>query len=106
MDSLESLRSQVTILEIERTWIKQQPFVVGCWAVKYKPRGSARTENVYWQLRSNEPMFNGRRTKHLKSGEVAEFQTQIARGRRLRQLSRQVTALQKRIGQVERRVST
>lgn len=102
MDSLDSLRAVLSVLEIERSWIKQQPFVEGCWIARYKPGGASRAAKTYWQLRSTKATLGGKKAKHLKTGEVGEYQTQIARGRRLRQLNRQIAALQKRIDQVER----
>jgi len=98
MDTLNSLQAELSILVVERTWIEKQGYLQGCWVAQYKPGGSARTEKVYWQARSSQAMFDGKKAKHLKASEVSEYQAQIARGRRLRQLNRQIVALQRRNG--------
>jgi len=98
MDTLNSLQAELSVLEVERNWIEKQGYFQGCWVAQYKPGGSARTEKVYWQARSNAPMFGGKKAKHLQPDQVAEYQAQIARGRRLRQINRQIAALQRRNG--------
>lgn len=91
------LQAQLSMLEVERDWIEQQGYLLGCWVARDKPGGTARTDKVYWQARSTEAMFSGKRAKHLKADEVSEVQAQVVRGRRLLQLRQQIASIETRI---------
>lgn len=71
-----------------------------CWLVQVKPGGTARTNAKYWQVRSRQPIFDGKTLKHLKPEEVEDYRAAIERGRALKQLDRQIEKLQQKIAQL------
>lgn len=97
LDALGRLQSKLSMLKVELAWIEQQGYLSGCWVARYKPGGTARTDKVYWQVRSTEAMFSGKRAKHLKADEVSEFQAHVVRGRRLKRLRQQIASVETRI---------
>lgn len=56
-------------------------------------------------LNPNNKLKHGKKAKHLKTGEVGQYQAQFCRGRRSRQLDRQIASLEKRISRVEKEAS-
>ena len=88
LDALNTRRSQV----VGEGWYLQH-----CWLVQVKPGGNARTDRKYWQVRSRQPMFEGKRLKHLKLDEVEDYKAAIARGRQLKQIDRQIEKLQQQL---------
>ncbi|HEY9832807.1 MAG TPA: hypothetical protein V6D26_19800 [Stenomitos sp.] len=85
LDALNTLRSQI----VGEGWYLQH-----CWLVQVKPGGNARTDRKYWQVRSRQPMFDGKTLKHLKPDEVEDYRAAIDRGRQLKQIDRQIEKLQ------------
>ncbi|MBW4470611.1 MAG: hypothetical protein KME45_09420 [Stenomitos rutilans HA7619-LM2] len=90
LEALKTQRAQV----VEEGWFLQH-----CWLVQVKPGGTAQTNCKYWQVRSRQPLFNGKTLKHLKAHEVEAYSAAIARGRQLKQIDRQIEKLQKQLGQ-------
>lgn len=90
LEALKSQRAQV----VEEGWCLQH-----CWLVQVKPGGTAQTNSKYWQVRSRQPLFNGKTLKHLKADEVEQYRAAIARGRQLKQIDRQIQNLQQQLGQ-------
>lgn len=104
MYPLEKLQSAVDALNTKRSQIAGEGwYLQHCWLVQVKPGGNARTDRKYWQVRSRQPMFDGKTLKHLKPDEVEEYRTAIARGRQLKQIERQIEKLQQ---QLERLTTT
>jgi hypothetical protein len=68
--------------------------------VKVKPGGTARTNHQYWQVRSRQPMFNGKTLKHLKPFEVDDYRTAIIRGRQLKQIDCRIEKLQQQVNRL------
>ena len=60
------------------------------WLVQVKPGGNARTNRKYWQVRSCQPIFDGKTLKHLKPDEVEDYRAAIERGRHLLQIDRSI----------------
>ena len=69
--------------------------MLGVWIGQYRPGGTACGENVYFQLRSREPLAHGKRTKHLTADELPHYQQLIANGREWRKLKRDIAYLEK-----------
>ena len=75
--------------------IEQEGYLQNCWIAQYRPGGTARGKNVYFQLRSKEPLPHGKRSKHLNPDEMAHYQQLISNGRELRKLKREIAYLEK-----------
>lgn len=91
LDALNTQRSQIA----GEGWYLQH-----CWLVQVKPGGNARTDRKYWQVRSRQPMFDGKTLKHLKPDEVEDYKAAIDRGRQLKQIDRQIEKLQQQLEQL------
>jgi len=101
MYAVEKLQSALDALNTKRSAIAGEGwYLQHCWLVQVKPGGNARTERKYWQVRSRQPMFDGKTLKHLKSDEVENYRVAIARGRQLKQIDRQIEKLQQRFEQL------
>ena len=98
MYTVEKLQSALDTLSTKRSAIAGEGwYLQHCWLVQVKPGGNARTDRKYWQVRSRQPMFDGKTLKHLKSDEVENYRVAIARGRQLKQIDRQIEKLQLRL---------
>ena len=84
----------LSALKRERARLEQEGMLFGCRIVAYRPGGTARGKHVYYQLRSKEPLENGKRTRHLKSAEIGHYRRLIANGKRFRQLERHIAYLE------------
>lgn len=91
LDTLNQERSQIAA----EGWYLQH-----CWLVQVKPGGNARTDRKYWQVRSREAIFDGKKLKHLKSDVVEDYKLAIERGRRLAQIERQIEKLKLQLQQL------
>lgn len=100
MSTLEKLQSDLDALNTQRAQVVGEGwFLQHCWLVQVKPGGTAHTDCKYWQVRSRQPIFNGKTLKHLKADEVEDYRAAIERGRQLKQIDRQIEKLQQRLGQ-------
>lgn len=100
MSTLEKLQADLETLNAQRAQVVEEGwFLQHCWLVQVKPGGTAHTNSKYWQVRSRQPLFNGKTLKHLKADEVEDYRAAIARGRRLTQIDRQIEKLQQRLRQ-------
>jgi hypothetical protein len=98
MQTLKKLQSALDNLNRERARIVSEGwYLQHCWLVKVKPGGTARTNHQYWQVRSRQPMFDGKTLKHLKPFEVDDYQAAIVRGRQLKQIDCHIEKLQQQI---------
>jgi hypothetical protein len=98
MYAVEKLQSALDALNTKRSQIAGEGwYLQHCWLVQVKPGGNARTDRKYWQVRSRQPMFEGKTLKHLKLDEVEDYKSAIARGRQLKQIDRQINKLQQQI---------
>lgn len=88
-------RRDISRLKRRVEQIEQEGYVQGCWIEPYKPAGTARGENVYFQLRSRELLPHGKKSKHLRPDELAHYQHLIVNGRELRKLKRDIAWLEK-----------
>ena len=101
MYAVEKLQSALDALKTKRSQIAGEGwYLQHCWLVQVKPGGNARTDRKYWQVRSRQPMFDGKTLKHLKLDEVEDYRAAIARGRQLKQIDRQIQKLQQRLEQL------
>ena len=101
MYAVEKLQSALDALNTKRSQIAGEGwYLQHCWLVQVKPGGNARTDRKYWQVRSRQPMFEGKRLKHLKPDEVEDYKAAIARGRQLKQIDRQIEKLQQQLEQL------
>ena len=101
MYAVEKLQSALDALNTRRTQIAGEGwYLQHCWLVQVKPGGNARTDRKYWQVRSRQPMFEGKTLKHLKPDEVEDYRAAIARGRQLKQIDRQIKKLQQQFEQL------
>ena len=95
---LKKLQSALDALNTKRSQIAGEGwYLQHCWLVQVKPGGNARTDRKYWQVRSRQPMFDGKTLKHLKPDEVEDYRVAIARGRQLKQIDRQIEKLQQQL---------
>jgi hypothetical protein len=95
MDVREKLQTRVELLKMERNRILNEGWYLQyCWLVRVKPGGTARTSRQYWQVRSRQEMFDGKKLKHLHADEVEEYRAAILRGRQLQQIDRQIAKIQ------------
>ena len=98
MYAVEKLQSALDTLNTERTRIAREGwYLQNCWLVQVKPGGNARTDRKYWQVRSRQPMFEGKTLKHLKLDEVEDYRAAIDRGRQLKQIDREIEKLQQQL---------
>ena len=101
MHTLEKLLSALDALNRERVRIAREGwYLQNCWLVQVKPGGNARTDRKYWQARSRQAIFDGKKLKHLKPDEVEDYKAAIARGRQLKQIDRQIEKLQQQLEQL------
>jgi len=101
MYAVEKLQSALDALNTKRSQIAGEGwYLQHCWLVQVKPGGNARTDRKYWQVRSRQPMFDGKMLRHLKSDEVEDYKSAIARGRQLKQIDRQIKKLQQQLEQL------
>jgi hypothetical protein len=101
MYAVEKLQSALDALNSKRSQIAGEGwYLQHCWLVQVKPGGNARTDRKYWQVRSRQPMFEGKTLKHLKPDQVEDYKAAIARGRQLKQIDRQIEKLQQRLEQL------
>jgi hypothetical protein len=101
MYAVEKLQSALDTLNTKRSQIVGEGwYLQHCWLVQVKPGGNARTDRKYWQVRSRQPMFDGKTLKHLKSDEVEDYRAAIDRGRQLKQIDRQIKKLQQQLEQL------
>ncbi|MBD1846686.1 hypothetical protein H6F89_25360 [Cyanobacteria bacterium FACHB-63] len=100
MNRLEKLQSALDGLKAERVQITQSWYLQNCWVTQSKPGGTARTKHKYWQVRSRQPMLDGKTVKHLKVDEVEDYKAAIARGRRIKQIDQQIEKLQQQLAKL------
>ncbi|MDF5731826.1 MAG: hypothetical protein PUP92_28420 [Rhizonema sp. PD38] len=82
MYTQKKLQSALDALITERSRVQSEGwYLQDCWLVQVKPGGTARTNHLYWQIRSRRAIFNGKKLKHLKQNEVDDYRAAIARGR-------------------------
>jgi hypothetical protein len=97
----EKLKSALDALTAERAQVIAAGwFLQNCWLTQSKPGGTARTNQKYWQVRSRQPLFDGKTLKHLKADEVEDYKAAIERGRQLKQIDRQIVKLQQQLAQL------
>jgi hypothetical protein len=107
MYAVEKLQSALDTLNTKRSQIAGEGwYLQHCWLVQVKPGGNARTDRKYWQVRSRQPMFDGKTLKHLKSDEVEDYRAAIDRGRQLKQIDRQIEKLQQQLEQLTTTTNT
>jgi hypothetical protein len=98
MNRYQELLGELETLQAERARISGEGEALqDCWLSQSKPGGSARSQNLHWQLRSRQPIFDGKKSKYLKPDEVAVYQTAIERGRQIKALDKQIAQLQQKL---------
>ncbi|WP_416668489.1 hypothetical protein [Egbenema bharatensis] len=98
MDLLKGLQTDLEILQTERSHLIQTGWCLQhCWLVQVKPGGTARTTRTYWQARSRQPIFDGKKLKHLKTDEVETYRAAIERGRQLKQIDAEISKVQQQL---------
>lgn len=101
MFTLEELLLALDALTTQRAQVAGAGwFLQHCWLVQVKPGGTARTNCKYWQVRSRQPIFDGKRLRHLKPDEVEAYRAAIDRGRQLQQIDRQIEKLHQQLQQL------
>lgn len=101
MLTLEKIQSDLKTLTAQRAQITEAGWSLQhCWLTQSKPGGTARTDHKYWQVRSRQPLFDGKTVKHLKADEVEDYRAAIERGRQLQQIDRQIKKLQQHLAQL------
>ena len=101
MHTPEKLQSALDAVKTKRSQIADQGwYLQNCWLVQVKPGGNARTDHKYWQVRSRQPLFDGKNLKHLRADEVEAYKGAIERGRQLKQIDRQIDKLEQQLQQL------
>ncbi|MBD1864813.1 MULTISPECIES: hypothetical protein [Trichocoleus] len=69
MTKLQDLQQELTTLQTERTKISLESgeMLVDCWVAQTAAGGTARTGKRYWQVKSRNPIFDGKKSKYLKA---------------------------------------
>ena len=88
-------RKDISRLKRRVETIEQEGYLQNCWIGQYRPRGTARGDNIYFQLRSKEPLPHGKRSKHLTPDELDHYQQLVRNGRELRKLRKEIAYLEK-----------
>ena len=88
-------RKDISRLKRRVEAIEQEGYLQDCGIGQYRPRGTARGDNVYFQLRSKESLPHGKRSKHLTSDELGHYQRLVSNGRELRKLYKEIAYLEK-----------
>lgn len=102
MTKHQALLNELATLEAERIKVGNAGVVLfDCWVAQSGASGTARTKNLYWQVRSRQAMFGGKKSKYLKAAEVAEYEVAIARGKRIKALDKEIAKLRDRINKLE-----
>lgn len=103
MNELDALRENLKSLQTERTRISAEgDALFNCWLCKSLPAGTAKTKNYHWQLKSSAAQFNGKKSRYIKASEASEVAAAIARGKRLRELEKNIAELQQRLTKIEK----
>jgi hypothetical protein len=89
-----TLPRSLSLLKRHKEAIEREGYLSDCWIERYRPRGTAKGNQVYYQLRSRTPFANGARRRHLKPEEVAIFRRLVENGRTLKKLEREIAYLQ------------
>ncbi|MBD2067286.1 hypothetical protein H6F93_07055 [Leptolyngbya sp. FACHB-671] len=103
MNGYQALLEKIASLQLQQFKIREQGNVLlDCWISQSKPSGTARSDNVHWQLRSRKAQFGGKKSKYLKASEVGQYEEAIARGKELNRLEREMETLRQKIEKIER----
>lgn len=87
-------KTNISALKRSIAQIEQEGYITDCWIARYRPGGTARGEESYFQLRSRNPFTDGTRTKHLSAGELPAYQKLVENGRLLKKLKRQLARVE------------
>lgn len=95
MTRLDTLRSELATLEEQSRAIKAKgDILTGCSIDSSKPRGNAsKGASLQYRLRFREPQADGKKSRYLKSDEVAPARDAIVRAKRLAKVERRRTAV-------------
>lgn len=80
--SIQSLKRRIELIE-------QEGFIEKCWIAKYTPKGTSKGVKSYWHLRSKHPIFNGKKSRHVKAGEFEHFNHLVRNAQILKKLRRE-----------------
>jgi hypothetical protein len=86
----------LSALKRKQEAIQQAGYLQDCWIESYCPRGTARGDHRYGQLRSRKPFANGKRRRHLKAEEISLFRQLIENGRMFRRIEQEIAILEGR----------
>lgn len=89
---MKSLTSKLEALETERQQLLAGGAILhDCWVGRSVPGGTASANaKPHYQLRSRQAIFNGRKSQYLSALEVEDVNAQIARGRQLKKIDKQI----------------
>lgn len=82
--------------QAELAALKSEHCLFDCWIGRAKPQGTAGSPSQkrdYHRLQSRRPQFAGKKTLYLPQAQVADYEAAIARGKRVRQLEREIAKL-------------
>jgi hypothetical protein len=95
MPKLQDLQQKLAILQAERTMINiEGEVLLDCWVAHSGAGSTARTKNLYWQVRSRNLIFDGKKSKYLKASEVEEYEAAIARAKGIKVPGKEIEQLQ------------
>jgi hypothetical protein len=98
----QRLLDQLTTLQAQQAEVRAQGIALfDCWIAQSKPAGTARTDNHHWQLRSRIAQFNGKKSRYLKRGEVAQYRAAIARGQKLKHIEQEIRSLRQQLARID-----
>lgn len=95
------LTKQKIEIESRIRGIKAQPYLQNVWIGQCRPGGNARGNiATQYQLRSRQPIFDGKKSRYLKVSELKAVKEAIERGRELTNLERQLQQFDTRIAKI------
>ena len=97
------LKAKLAELETESNRVRGVEHYRDAWVGECRPAGNARGQvPKQHQLRSRQPIFNGKKSRYLKASEVAKAKVAVERGRQLAQLEREAEQVGEQIARAER----
>lgn len=104
MANQEALENRLDRLQALKSELESRGALQGCWIAQYRPAGTARfsqqTSTEYWQVRSREPIFDGRKTKHLNGQSLSTYRERVERGRELDKVEREIKKVEAKLARL------
>jgi hypothetical protein len=98
----KKLKAHLEKLEAEASQIRVQEHYLHAWVGKSLPSGNAGgVASAQYQLRSRQPIFNGKKSRYLKASELIGAKVAVEQGRQLLQLEQQIKKVRAKLINIE-----